>query len=183
MSRRRVQVEPNDHDRDLGPPADPESVARAIVLRKLTGQARSRHELEVALAAKAVPSEMAARVLDRFEEVGLVDDVSYADAWVQSRRSSRGLASRALTQELRRKGVPDDIVRDTVDAISFDDERIAAYALVKRKLAVTRSLEPAKRFRRLVGLLARKGYSSSLAVGVVREAIAEDEEADARFDA
>ncbi|MDQ3479941.1 MAG: recombination regulator RecX, partial [Actinomycetota bacterium] len=111
MSRRREQAEPTDHDRDLGLPADPESVARAIVLRKLTGQARSRHELEVALAAKDVPSEVAARVLDRFEEVGLVNDASYADAWVQSRRSSRGLARRALTQELRRKGVSDDIVR------------------------------------------------------------------------
>jgi len=183
MSRRREQAEPTDHDRDLGLPADPESVARAIVLRKLTGQARSRHELEVALAAKDVPSEVAARVLDRFEEVGLVNDASYADAWVQSRRSTRGLARRALTQELRRKGVSDDIVRDTVDAISPDDERTAAYALVERKLAVTRTLEPHKRFRRLVGLLARKGYSSSLAMAVVREAIAEEERAGARSDA
>ncbi len=183
MSRRPPQAEPTDSDRDLGPPADPESVARAIVLRKLTGQARSRHELEAALAAKDVPSEVAARVLDRFEEVGLVNDASYADAWVQSRRSSRGLARRALPQELRRKGVSDDIVRDTVDAISPDDERTAAYALVERKLVVTRPLEPHKRFRRLVGLLARKGYSSSLAMAVVREAIAEEERAGARSDA
>ncbi len=183
MSRRPTQAEQTKSDRDLGPPADPESVARAIVLRKLTGQARSRHELELALTGKAVPSEVAARVLDRFQEVGLIDDVAYADAWVQSRQSVRGLSRRALTAELRRKGVADDIVRDRVEAISPDDERAMAHGLVVRKLAVTRALEPSVRFRRLVGLLARKGYSSSVAMAVVREAIAEDQRADARSDA
>lgn len=173
------QVEPHDPDRDLGPPADSEGVARAIVLRKLTRQARSRHELETSLAAKDVPPEVAAKVLDRFQEVGLVDDVAYAGAWVQSRRLGRGLSRRALTHELQRKGVPDDIVRATVENISPDDEWAAAGALVARKLDVTRSLEPAKRFRRLVGLLARKGYSSSMAMAVVRQAIADEQRADA----
>ncbi len=183
MARRQRQAEPDELDRDLGPPADPEAVARAIVLRKLTGQSRSRHELELALAAKDVPLAVSTRVLDRFQEVGLVDDVAYADAWVQSRQAGRGLSRRALTQELRRKGISDDIVSASVEAISFDDERTVAFALVERKLPVTRSLEPQKRFRRLVGLLARKGYPSSLAVTVVREAIAAEEPSHAASDA
>lgn len=183
MARRRKQTEPDDPGRDLGPPADPDAVARAIVLRKLTGQNRSRHELELALAAKEVPPTVATRVLDRFQQVGLVDDVAYAGAWVQSRHSGRGLSRRALTHELQHKGVADDIVRASVEAISLDDERAAALALVERRLSATRSLEPLRRFRRLVGLLARKGYSSSLAVAVVREAIAADAQSHSVADA
>ncbi len=175
MAPRPAQAEPVDPARDLGPQADPNAVARAIILRKLTGQARSRHELEVALADRDVPGDVSRAVLDRFEEVGLVDDAAFADAWVHSRHLSRGLSRRALLQELRRKGVDDAIASDTLDGISLDAERAAARTLVEQKLAATRRLAPHTRFRRLVGLLARKGYSSSLAMAVVREAIAEDQ--------
>ena len=91
MPRRR-QREPEEHERDLGPVADPESVARTILLSKLTASAKSRRELADALAAKDVPDEMATRVLDRFEQVGLVDDAAFADTWVRSRQAGRGLS-------------------------------------------------------------------------------------------
>lgn len=176
MAGRDSQAEPLDSGRDLGPAADPEAVARAIVLRKLTGQARSRRELEDALAAKRVPAEVSARVLDRFTEVGLINDAAFAEAWVQSRFSSRGLAGRALAQELRRKGINDALVRSTVDAIDAGQERNQARSLVDRKLNATRSLDREKRFRRLTAMLARKGYSTAVSMSVVREALAADEQ-------
>lgn len=172
--RRRSQREPDEERRDLGPPADPEAIARNIVLTKLTGQARSRHELEVALTAKDVPGDVAAAVLDRFETVGLVDDTAFADAWVQSRQTSRGLASRALRQELRRKGVDDDVITESLDQLDPDAELTAARRLVDRKVQSTRLLPSHVRFRRLTGLLARKGYPGGLSVRVVREALAAD---------
>jgi len=61
-----------------GPDADPEAVARKILLDQLTGQARSRSELAGKLAAKNVPDDIATRLHDRFEEVGLVDDEAFA---------------------------------------------------------------------------------------------------------
>lgn len=173
-SRRRHQREPDEAGRDLGPPADPESVARTIVLTKLTAQSRSRHELEEALAAKAVPAEVSAAVLDRFEEVGLVDDTAFADTWVQSRQASRGLARRALRQELRRKGVDDEVIAESLDSLDPDAEIAAARRLVERKLPSTRNLDAPVRFRRLTGMLARKGYPGGLAIRVVREALADD---------
>jgi len=172
--RRAGRPEPDATQHDLGPPADPESVARTIVLTKLTAQARSRHELAGALAAKAVPPDVAERVLDRFTEAGLVDDVAFADAWVQSRQRTRGVARRALAHELRGKGVDDSVIRDSLDQIQPDDERDTARALVARKLRSTRGLDRATRTRRLAGLLARKGYPAGLAMQVVREALAED---------
>ena len=79
-----------------GPPADPEAVARKILLDQLTGQARSRKELSDKLAAKNVPGDIATRLLDRFEEVGLIDDEAFARAWIASRQPGKGLARRAL---------------------------------------------------------------------------------------
>jgi regulatory protein len=177
--RRRQVVEPDSSERDLGPPAEPEAVARTIVLTKLTSQARSRHELEEALANKDVPAEVATLVLDRFQAAGLVDDDAFAEAWVESRVKTRGLSRRALRYELRRKGVSDEVIATSLDRLEPDAEVAAARRLVDRKLQSTRQLPADVRFRRLVGLLARKGYPGGLSVRVVREAVHRDAMRDA----
>jgi len=160
----------NSHDaRDLGPEPDPESVARKILLDQLTGRARTRSELADKLASRNVRGDIATRLLDRFEEVGLVDDAAYAREWVAQRQSGRGLARRALAQELRRKGVEDEVAREALDEINDDDEADAARRLVRARLRSVRSLDRDKAVRRLVGMLARKGHSSSVAFRVVKE--------------
>ncbi len=176
--RRAGPAEPADTQQELGPPADPESVARTILLSKLTAQARSRKELAEALAAKAVPDDVAERVLDRFEQVGLVDDAAFADLWVRSRQSSRGLARRALAHELRGKGVDAELISASLEQVHPDDEQQTARRLVERKLRSTRGLARIVRTRRLVGMLARKGYPPGAAMQVVREALAAEESDD-----
>jgi len=159
---------------DATPDADPESVARGLVLRKLSAAPRSRAQLAADLAARAVPDDVADAVLDRFTEVGLVDDAAFAESWVRSRHTGRGLSRRALSHELRQKGVDDETARAAVDAIGPDDEAAAAAALVAKRLPATRRLPPEARVRRLAGMLARKGYPSGLALRVVRDAVAAD---------
>ncbi len=154
---------------DTGPDADPESVARKILLDQLTGRARTRSELADKLAGRNVPDEVASRLLDRFEEVGLVDDAAFAREWVEQRQSGRGLARRALAQELRRKGIEDEVAQEALEEIDDDDEVAAARRLVRAKLRSVRSLDRDKAVRRLVGMLARKGHSSSVAFRVVKE--------------
>ncbi|MGI5160077.1 recombination regulator RecX [Microbispora sp. CA-102843] len=154
-----------------GPPADPEAVARAICLRLLTMAPKTRAQLADALRKREVPEEAANAVLERFSEVGLIDDEAFAAAWVSSRHTGRGLARRALAQELRQRGVAEETVKDAVGRLDPDEEAETARRLVDRKLAATRGVEPQARMRRLVGMLARKGYSPGLAFRVVREAI------------
>jgi regulatory protein len=144
-------------------------VARTILLDALTGQARSRKELRQKLAKKGVPDELAERLLDRFTEVGLVDDEAFARSWVESRQRSRGLARRALAQELRRKGVADETARTALDDLDPEQEEQAARMLVRKKLRSLRGVDQATATRRLAGLLARKGYPAGLAFNVVRE--------------
>lgn len=152
--------------------ADPEAVARKILLDQLTGQARSRKELQDKLDKKLVPQEIATRLLDRFEQVGLVDDQAFARAWVASRQPGKGLARRALAQELRRKGIDDEVAREALDEIDPADEESAARLLVRRKLRTLSRVDDTTATRRLVGLLARKGYGSGVAFAVVRDELA-----------
>jgi regulatory protein len=154
---------------DLDPDADPESAARTIALRMLDQAPRTRAELATALAKRGVPDDAAMAVLDRFDEVGLIDDEAFAAAWVDSRHRGRGLARRALSAELRRKGIDDEVASQALEAVSDDDEDDAARTLVRRKAATMRGLPVEVRTRRLVSMLARKGFGGSVAYRVVRE--------------
>ncbi|MFE7193227.1 recombination regulator RecX [Kitasatospora sp. NPDC057595] len=163
-------------------PADPESRARDICLRLLTGAAKTRKQLADALRKREIPDEVAEEVLTRLEEVGLIDDAAFARAWVESRHSVRGLSRRALAQELRTKGVTGELAEQALAQLDPDDETEAARALVERRLRTTRGLERQTRTRRLVGMLARRGYSEGLAFRVVREALDEEESGAGEWD-
>jgi regulatory protein len=153
----------------LGPDADPEQVARKILLDQLTGQARSRAELATKLAKKGVPDEVADPLLTRFEEVGLIDDTAFARSWVQSRQAGKGLARRALAQELRRKGIDDETAREALDEVDPEAELESARVLVRRKLRSVQKVDRNTALRRLSGMLGRKGYSGGVAIRVARE--------------
>jgi regulatory protein len=162
-----------------GPPGagssdDPEAAAREICLRLLGFSPRTRAQLADALRRKGIPEDVAERVLGRYTEVGLIDDVAFSHAWVQSRHTGRGLARRALAAELRQRGVDDDTVNDAVDNLDPAQEEAAARELIAKRMAATHGLDPAKRTRRILGALARKGYSSGLAYRLVREALEQE---------
>ena len=152
------------------PMGDPESVARGICLRALTGAPKTRQQLADLLTERGVPDDAADTVLERFTEVGLIDDAAYARAWVSSRQAGRGLARRALSAELRAKGVDAEVAAEAVEAVGDDDEREAARRLVARKVGAMRRLDRVTATRRLMGMLARKGYNGGLAAAVIREA-------------
>ncbi|WP_089104417.1 recombination regulator RecX [Streptomyces hyaluromycini] len=158
------------------PPADPAERARAICLRLLTGTPRTRKQLADALHKREIPEHVAEEVLSRFEEVGLINDSAFADAWVESRHHGRGLARRALVQELRTKGVEPALIDEAVAQLDSEQEEDTARELVARKLRSTRGLDRDKRIRRLAGMLARKGYAEGMALRVVRRALEEEGE-------
>ncbi|MFE7174165.1 recombination regulator RecX [Streptomyces sp. NPDC057616] len=155
---------------------DPVERARAICLRLLTGTPRTRKQLADALRKREIPDDAAEEVLSRFEEVGLINDSAFADAWVESRHHGRGLARRALAQELRTKGVDSTLIDEAVSQLDSEQEEATARDLVERKLRATRGLDRDKRLRRLAGMLARKGYPQGMALRVVRQALEEEGE-------
>jgi regulatory protein len=167
---------PSSSRAEQGAPRSPEEQARAICLRLLTGTPRTRKQLANALRRRGIPDDAAEEVLSRFEDVGLIDDAAFAEAWVESRHHGRGLARRALARELRTKGVESALIDDAVGQLDSEQEEQTARELVERKLRATRGLDREKRIRRLAGMLARKGYAEGVALRVVRRALEEEGE-------
>ena len=107
-------------------------------------------------------------MLERFDEVGLIDDAAFAGQWVRSRHTRRGLARRAIAVELRRKGVADEVAQEALAEVDTDAEEQRARELVDGKLRTMPADTPERRARaarRLVGMLARRGYPAESRIG------------------
>ena len=159
--------------------ASREEQARAACLRLLTVRARTRAELATRLAQRGFAEDVSARVLDRLAEVGLIDDRDFAEQWVRSRHVNAGKGKRALASELRTKGIDDDMIAEALAEVDSDAERSRAEQLVADKLRrerLTDETDDAKVTRRLVGMLARRGYHQSMAFDVVKMALATERE-------
>lgn len=164
------------------PPADPEQVARTILLRRLDAAPRTRAQLATTLRERNVPDDVAGRVLDRFEEVGLIDDRAFAGMWVESRQRARNLSRRALRSELRLKGLSDEVIAEALASLSPDDELAVARRVADHKARSVVGLPRVTQVRRISGALARKGYGSAIAAQVVRELLDALDDEDSDFD-
>lgn len=153
------------------PETDDTARARDIVLRQLAFAPRPRAVLAEKLRSKEIPDEVAGPVLDRYTELGLIDDRSYAASYVTAKHRDRGLGRYALQAELRRKGVAEDDLRDAVADIDTEAEALRAAELVGKRIAAAMAAGPEAARRRLLGQLSRRGYPPSLATRVVEEAI------------
>lgn len=180
-TRRRKQADEADSS---GAPKEsqeltPAQIAVQSCYRLLTVRARSRLELEQALRRKEIPEDVIETVLGKFAAIGLIDDAAFADSWVRARHTHQGLGKRALAAELRTKGVADEVVAEAVEEVDDEAEEQRARELVRKRMRTTTGIDEVARIRRLVGVLARKGYPGGLAYRVVREELrAEGADAD-----
>jgi regulatory protein len=155
-----------------------EAQAKDVCVRLLTMRAHSRSELTERLAKRGFEPDVARAALDRLTEVGLIDDAAFARQWVHSRHQHSGKGRAALGIELRGKGIAADLADAALAEISRDDERERATELVHKKLRAVdvAELDAGERdrlTRRLVGMLARRGYSQSMAFDMVRSELRE----------
>jgi regulatory protein len=153
-----------------------EEQARTLCLRLLTARSRTRAELCGQLAKRGYPDDVTDRVLDRLGAVGLVDDVDFAEQWVQSRRANAGKSRRTLAAELHTKGVDPDVITAALAGIDAGAERDRAERLVRAELRRETLSDEARVSRRLVAMLARRGYGQTLACEVVLAELATERE-------
>lgn len=167
MGFKAKRFESKDSDLSLSD-AEWDEIARKTLLDRLTRGPRSKHQLGQLLERKGVPQNISAQLLDRFEEVGLIDDAAYARAFAHDRRQSRGLSKSALKRELTQAGVSVELISDAVEDIAAEDEVELAVSLVRRRWSSVANLEWQARQRRLMGFLARRGFGSSTITSAIR---------------
>lgn len=149
-------------------------VARKIALDQLAVRARSGQELRAVLARRKVPADIAAEVLERFTEVGLIDDAAFAQALTRS-RATHSLRGRArIRQELHAKGVDRELADEALAELDPEEERAAALQLAQRKYPGLARLEPHVARRRLAGVLARRGFPGGVVSSVLAEVFSAD---------
>jgi regulatory protein len=161
-------------DPDGDAEANPYAVARSIALDRIAARDRTRHELAQALKTRNVPPEVAEQVLDRLQEVGLVNDAAFAEAWVESRQQRRHLSRPALRRELQAKGVDRDQIDAALESVDYGDELAAARELARRRHGSIAELPYPVRYRRLAGVLSRRGFGSGIVTQVLREVLGEE---------
>jgi regulatory protein len=169
-----ARLSATDAGEEPEPEADPYAVARSIALDRIAARNRTRHELAQALLAKNVPSEVAEQVLDRLQEVGLVDDAAFAESWVESRQQRRHLSRPALRRELQAKGVDREQIDAALESVDYGDELAAARELARRRHPAIAELPYPVRYRRLAGVLGRRGFGSGIVTQVLREVLGEE---------
>lgn len=149
-----------------------------MCLRLLTARARTRAELAGQLAKRGYPDDVSARVLDRLTDVGLVDDAGFAEQWVHSRRANAGKGKRALAAELHTKGVDNDVITSVLGGINPAAERGRAEQLVRARLRRENlgDADDAPVSRRMVAMLARRGFGQTMAYEVVSAELAAERE-------
>lgn len=154
------------------------SEARSVLLRQLALGPRSRHQLDQKLAGRDVPPAIASSLLDRFEEVQLIDDAEFARMWVRTRTAAKSLSRSSLRRELADKGIDADQAEDALLQLSDEDEQEQAREVVRRRLRRSADLSDRavreKEVRRLVGVLARKGYNPGTAFSIVKDVVADE---------
>ncbi|MGL6236473.1 MAG: regulatory protein RecX [Segniliparus sp.] len=149
--------------------------ARDVCLRLLAARARSRAELERKLADKGYDEAVRTEVLDRLVAVGLLNDQQFAHDWVRQQHSRSGKVGAALAHGLRAHGVAEEDAQAAMEQLDPEQREGRARELVQRKLGRSSdSVDPSDQrlVGRLVGMLARRGYDSGLALRVVRSELA-----------
>ena len=170
FNRRRAATKPSEDGDVAARSPSPERLeqrARNVLLFQISRGAKSKHQLAQILTKREIPDEISLPLLDRFEEAGLINDLTFAETVVSSRRNYRGLSKSAIKRELNQKGVAQELIETTTDVITPEEELESAKRLASTRIRSMGRLEQQVRTRRLFAFLQRKGYSS----GIIFEAI------------
>lgn len=166
-SSRRKDVD--ESPRVLSPERQ-EQRARNVLLYQLARSAKSAHQLRQILEKREIDAEIAEAVIQRFIEVGLIDDKQYAETIVNSRRKFKGASKSVIKRELVEKGIGTALIDEAVSQITAEDELETATELALNRVTRLANLEREVRFRRLHGYLSRKGYGSSVVLAACKSA-------------
>ncbi|MCF2572932.1 regulatory protein RecX [Brevibacterium sp. UCMA 11754] len=111
-------------------------------------------------------------LIAKLQKSRLLDDEEFAHRYVRAHRERRKLSRSALKRELSKRGLAAEIVSGAVEDVDGEDD--LARQVAEKKAASTRGLDYEVRERRILGMLARRGFASSVCLKVTREVLTED---------
>lgn len=134
-------------------------------LRYVSMRLRTSWELETYLRRKEASPEFIASTVERFNELGLLNDAAYADSFVRDRQLLRPTSKRKLELELKRKHISESVIRNALEENEFN-EHVSLEQLIMKKRRQTKYQDDEK----LMQYLARQGYG----YGDIKSALGKD---------
>ena len=147
--------------------AGSEEAAKEAALRILARGPRTEREIEQRLRDRGYESGAVARALERLRRVSLVDDRAFVRSFLRTELFKAAQGKRLLVMKLRRRGVPDALVRE-LDSFLDEDPDLAGRSLASEEGRAAEGvrqlrgryarLEPDVYRRRMQQALARRGF-------------------------
>lgn len=162
----------DDDDDDEAPDFDASyAKAKKTAMNMLAMRDHSSGELREKLIKRDFLPAAVDELIDKLQKSRLLNDEEFAHRYVRAHRERRKLSRSVLKRELSKKGIAPDLIAEAVDEV--DGEEDLAREVAEKKAASTRRLDYEVRERRILGMLARRGFSSSICIKVTREVLAE----------
>lgn len=171
ISAHRAAEDYDDHRIDSDDPEYKRAKKRALNI--LSARDHSSAELRNKLVKKEHPEDVVDVLIDKLEKANLLNDRAYAHGYVRAQRESRKLSKKALRLQMRKKGLPDSAVSEALDEVQAEDEHELAFSVAMKKARSTRGLPREVRERRILGMLARRGFPTGISLDVTRRALDE----------
>jgi len=149
--------------------AEEEHRAYILALRYLGIRPRTVQQVIHYLQEKGFPPELAQKVSRRCEQQGYLDDEAFSRQWVNERLRMKPRSPYVLRMELKQRGVANHIVDEAIGSISREEELAAARKMAAKRLKHIEGTPDAETERKLIAMLMRKGFASSVIQTLRRE--------------
>lgn len=140
-------------------------------IRYIGYRMRSVSEVKQKLNQQDIDTVVIENVIERLQKSGLLNDLSFAQMWIENRSEFRPRSHRMLAVELKKKGIQSDIISQIIEETTSDE--ILAYTAAKKQARKYKHLEWQDFRRKLSSFLARRGFSYSTINPTVNQVWAE----------
>ena len=140
----------------------------AAALRLLSYRPRSVAELREKLLSKGFGADETGSALTLLTGAGYLDDERFAALLADSRKRNKNWGPSRIAAELKRKGVPAEIIRASVvhDTVAEAETARAAFGKWMRKMAIPSPLDR-RSFERAYRFLKGRGFSNEVIFKVI----------------
>lgn len=134
--------------------------AKDVAYRFLSYRPRSKKEVVQRLELRGFGEKIIKTVLNTLEEYSYINDEKFAPDWANYRLENRPVGKRRLVNELREKGIAQEIIEKTItETYKKRDESKMTRELAERRLVSYKGLDDKVIRRRLFAFLMRRGFS------------------------
>ncbi|GAG26455.1 unnamed protein product, partial [marine sediment metagenome] len=143
---------------------------KEYLLRLLSRRIYSRYEISRKLNNKGYPENIIATLILWLENNNYINDELFAKMWAQFRLQNKPIGRYKLNQELRLKGIKQDVIQKVIDETYNEiDELTLARNIIKEKIVSSKIKNIRIDPKKIYNFLLRRGFSIEVSKNIYHE--------------